>query len=75
MSGTQEPAASNTAAGSDTGNLPNFEPGAYYKVQLSRPIEFPPGSGTFMRPGETHEWDGAFCQQFKDAISGASIKT
>ena len=51
--------------------LPEFKPGTYYSVELSRQVEFPPGSGSFMRPGETHQWDGAFCESMKDAISGA----
>lgn len=60
-----------TADTSGDAPLPEFEPGTYYDITLSRPVEFPAGSGSMMRPGETHHIDGAFCPAIKDAISGA----
>lgn len=51
--------------------LPEFTPGTYYDIELSRPVEFPPGTGSMLRPGQLHHIDGAYCPAFKDAISGA----
>jgi hypothetical protein len=55
--------------------LPDFQPGTLYDVQLLRNVEFPPGTGNFLRPGELHHLDGAYAAGMKDAISGAAAVT
>jgi hypothetical protein len=51
--------------------LPDFQAGTLYDIQLTRNVEFPPGSQNFLRPGETHHLDGAYAEGMREFISGA----
>lgn len=53
--------------------LPDFKDGTQYSVQLSKSVEFPPGSQNILRPDQDHLVDGFLGRILKeqDAISGA----
>lgn len=52
--------------------LPDFQAGKLYALQLTAPLEFPPGSGNYLRPGDSVQLDGGYCAQHKDVIGGAT---
>ncbi len=57
----------------NTPALPDFKDGVQYGIQLSKSVEFPPGSQNILRPDQDHIVDGFLARILKDedAISGA----
>lgn len=51
-----------------------FDPARRYSVQLSRVVEYPPGSGRFLSPGaDALELRGDVAAQLVDAIASETI--
>ena len=53
--------------------LPDFKAGTSYEVKMARAVEFPPGSGNWLRPDQSVKVDGAVASQIEDHILVAGI--
>lgn len=49
-----------------------FKPDSMYRVELSEPVEYPKGSGSFFRPGQNVRLRGSVASQFAEKISAAT---
>jgi hypothetical protein len=56
-------------------NLPDFEAGKSYDVSLAEAVEYPTGSGNWMRPGQKVTMDGALAAELKGKILAAGNAT
>lgn len=52
---------------------PRFDPTRRYEVQLSRVVEWPPGSGRFLSPGRRTELRGDVAARLADDISAETL--
>lgn len=74
MTKAQDTASAKTAeAVENTRTLPDFEEGTSYDVLMARAVEFPPGTGNWLRPDHKVTVDGAVASQIEEHILVAGI--
>lgn len=74
MAKTQDTASATTAeAAAPARTLPDFQEGTAYEVLMARAVEFPPGTGNWLRPDHKVTVDGAVAAQIEEHILVAGI--